>query len=115
MSEDPFTNLDNVPAIPDTCGFIKELYSSPNLSLAYVFLDGKAKKHKHNIMEEVYFVTKGSGFLTISDKKYSIKKGDTIAIPKNTYHFLETHESSLEVLVITHPKFDVNDVILSEE
>ena len=103
--------LYNVNPILDACGEIRELASSPNVSLAYVSLDGVAKKHKHYVMEELYFITKGSGYVTIDDEKYLIKEGDSINIPKERYHFLE---GNLEALVITHPKFIPEDLILEE-
>ena len=66
------------------------------------------------VMEEIYFVTRGEGFLTIRDQKYKIEKGDCVSIPKKQQHFLETEQGDLEVLVITHPKFFREDVILED-
>lgn len=111
-----FMPLQAAKPIQDACGTIRELYSSENLSLAYINLTGQAKKHKHSVMEEIYFVVKGEGNLIIGKDKYSIEQGDTISIPKETYHFLETEkDSELEVLVITHPKYSNEDVILEDK
>lgn len=104
-------NLKDVKKFPDTCGFIRELYSSKNLSLAFVELNGKATRHKHNFLEEVYFIVEGNGYITIGDKKCVVAKGDTISIPKKTWHFLET-KGFLKVLVVTYPKFSQKDVIV---
>jgi mannose-6-phosphate isomerase-like protein (cupin superfamily) len=108
---DYFVHIDEVDPIKDACGEIRELLSTENMSHAYVTLHGVAKEHKHHIMEEVYTIIKGQGYITISGNKYDIEKGDTISIPKNEWHYLESH-SGLELLVVTSPRFDPKDVIL---
>lgn len=110
-----FKHIEDVTPIQDTCGLIRELYKSEGMSLAYATLDGKAKRHKHLVMEEVYFVVKGNGYLTVDDDKFKVEEGDTVSIPKGSWHFLEAEKKSpLEVLVATHPKFTLDDVILEE-
>ena len=108
-----FVHLDEVKAIPDTCGEIKELSATDSMSMAYVTLKGRAKEHRHLKMEEMYFITFGQGYLTLSGQKYEIEKGDSISIPKNEWHYLESN-SGLELLVATSPRFDPQDVILKE-
>ena len=105
-----FVHLEEVKPIEDTCGEIRELYQSDNLSLAHVSLSGKAKSHMHHVMEEVYYITKGSGHLTIGEERYPIEEGDTVGIPKEIPHYLET-EDKLELIAVTHPKFSLDDVI----
>ncbi|MBW2991556.1 cupin domain-containing protein [Candidatus Woesearchaeota archaeon] len=113
---DNFIPFHTVKPIKDACGTIRELYSSKNLSLACVNLKGEAKKHKHSKIEEVYFVVKGEGSLSIGEDKYRIEQRDTISIPKDTYHYLESEQGSeLEVMVITHPKYSNEDVILEDK
>lgn len=110
---DYFRHIEDVVSIEDTCGTIKELYKSEGMSLAYATVEGKAKSHKHNVMEEVYFVVKGQGYLTVDSNKHKIEEGDLVSIPKGSWHFLESEkENALEVLVATHPKFNLEDVIL---
>ncbi|MBW3001279.1 cupin domain-containing protein [Candidatus Woesearchaeota archaeon] len=113
---DNFIPFNAVQAIKDACGTIRELYSSQALSLAYVNLKDQAKKHKHSVMEEVYFIVKGEGSLSIGEDNYRIEQGDTISIPQDTFHFLEAEQGSeLEVLVVTHPKYSIEDVILEDK
>ena len=108
---DYFVHTDEVDPIPDTCGEIKELIYTEHMSHAYVTLKGVAKAHKHNVMEEVYTIMKGQGYLTVSGNRYAIEQGDTRSIPKNEWHHLES-QSGLELLVVTSPRFDPKDVIL---
>lgn len=105
----------DVKPIEDPCGLLRELYKSENLSIAHVVVLGDARKHMHKEMEEVYYVEKGEGQLVIGDKVLDIRQGDTIPIPKNTWHCLKKLEGKeLEVLVITYPKYDHDDLILEK-
>lgn len=96
----------------DPCGLVWELYNEKNLGLAYFEITGTAREHKHLNTEEMYYVKRGEGNLVVDDKVLCIKKGDSIQIPKNAFHYLKKlRGKSLEVLVITHPRYDPNDFI----
>jgi len=41
--------------------------------------------HMHNA-EEVYLVLSGKGYFIMNNKKFSIKKGNLMTIPKNAWH-----------------------------
>jgi mannose-6-phosphate isomerase-like protein (cupin superfamily) len=106
-------NKSEIKPKEDPCGLLRELYNSENLSIAHVIVQNESKKHMHKKMEEVYYVEKSEGELIIGDKILHIKEGDLIPIPKNTWHFLrKLKHKPLEILVITHPRFDPNDLIL---
>ncbi len=105
----------DVEPIKDPCGLLRELYSSPNLSIAHDTVTGEARKHMHRTMEEVYYVTRGRGQLVLGEDLLEIKEGDLIPLPKNIPHALKRIEGvELEVLVINHPKYNPNDVIFAE-
>jgi mannose-6-phosphate isomerase-like protein (cupin superfamily) len=99
--------------IIDPCGIIQELYNTGNLSISYVEVTGTAKRHIHKKMQEIYRVEKGHGQLILGDKTLEIEKGFSIEIPKDVPHYLKKLDSELEVLVITHPKYDPEDFILA--
>lgn len=104
----------DVPSIEDPCGQLKELYNSNNISIAHVVVSKISKKHKHNKLEEVYFITRGTGIVGIGNKEAEVKTGDTIPIPKNTWHYLKPKGKPFELLAITNPKYDPKDMILEE-
>ncbi len=105
-------NRDVIPFIDDTCGKIQEMHQSKNLSVSYATITGKAKPHKHKVMEEVYYIVKGTGKMVIDKETFKIKSGDIISIPKNKIHYVEkTSVESVEIVVVTHPKFDPSDVL----
>ena len=106
-------NIQEVKPLEDTCGQIRELYHSDNMSVAHVTIKTFAFSHQHRKMEEVYYILSGNGLLYIGEEKFKVLPGDTITIPKNTYHHLENVAfRPLELLVITHPRYDTSDVIL---
>lgn len=106
---------DDVAPKSDACGLIRQLYSSRHLTIAHVEVVGVAKKHSHLIMEEIYYVTKGSGELVLGDKVLKIKEGDTIPIPKNTAHQLRTVDGKpFDIIFVTYPRFDLSDVYFEE-
>ncbi|MCH7759457.1 cupin domain-containing protein [Patescibacteria group bacterium] len=92
---------------------LRELYNSKNISIAHVEVTGTADKHLHRQMEEIYYIEKGQGQLIIGDQILEVKPGDIIPIPKNTWHYLKkTNDQIFEVLVITHPRYNADDLIL---
>ena len=105
-------NKNSVKIIEDVCGVIRELYHSKNLSVSIATMTGKSVPHMHKKMEEIYYVVKGKGKMVIDGELAEIKEGDLISIPKNKFHHVETEPNeSIEVIVVTHPKFDTSDVI----
>jgi len=106
-------NRKNAKIINDVCGKIEEMYSSTNLSLSIATITGKSEPHKHEKMEEFYFILKGKGTIYIDDESKEIGEADLIPIPKNKFHHIETEDDKpIELFVITHPKFDPSDVIM---
>jgi len=104
-------NRSNVKPIEDACGKLQELYNSENISLSYSVITDSSKPHKHKKMEEIYFIVKGEANLKVGDKIYPIKTGDTFSIPKDEYHNIQDVKEVIELVVITNPKFDPDDLI----
>jgi quercetin dioxygenase-like cupin family protein len=48
--------------------------------------------------------------IRIGGKAYAIRAGDIIPIPKNTFHAVTTVDAPIEILVVTHPRFDRKDM-----
>ena len=110
------THKDDVKPIDDPCGELRELYQSDTLGIAHVIFSPKseAKLHLHRVMEEVYYITKGKGKIVIGDKEHDIREGDTVAIPKNVPHkAINPNDEVMEALVVTHPKFMPEDLIMA--
>jgi len=104
-------NRKNVKPTKNACGKLQELYNSDNLSLSYSVITNSSKPHKHKKMEEVYFIIKGKAKLKVGDEIFPIQAGDVFPIPKNEYHNIQDVEKTIELVVITNPKFNPNDLI----
>lgn len=104
-------NRKNIKSIEDACGELQELYNSDNLSLSYSVITDNSKPHKHKKMEEVYFIVKGKAKLKVGDRILPVETGDVFSIPKNEYHNIQNIEETIELIVVTNPKFDPNDLI----
>jgi len=106
VNEEPrpnnYVHIEEVVAKADTCGAIRETYWTEQMSLVHVMVTGKAKPHTHDT-EEVYFILKGEGYLTIDGRKDYVEMGDTIGIPKGKEHFIE---GNLELIVTNTPGFN---------
>jgi mannose-6-phosphate isomerase-like protein (cupin superfamily) len=105
-------NRRNIKPIKDACGKLQELYNSDNLSLSYSVISNDSKPHKHEKMEEVYFIVKGKAKMRVGDEIFPVQSGDVLSIPKHKCHDVRDVEEVIELVVVTHPKFDSNDVII---
>ncbi|MBT4192023.1 MAG: cupin domain-containing protein [Candidatus Diapherotrites archaeon] len=106
---------DDVTPIDSSCGALRELYSSGNIDISHNIVTKDAKKHLHKKMEEVYYITKGEGIVVIGEEEFEVREGDTIPIPKNTWHQLKLAKEPFELIVVIHPKFDASDEIFEGE
>lgn len=101
------TNYDNI--------HVKRISTDSLSSTFAIWIKLKVKMHKHvNHTEQVY-VLEGAGNFTIGDKNQSIKKGDFITIPRNTWHGVEVvSDIPLKVISIQSPEFKGQDRIFKK-
>ena len=109
------THLGELPVIDSPCGALKELFESDALSIAHVVVSSLSKKHFHKKSEEIYYITKGEGFVVFDDKELEVKEGDTITLPRQTPHALRPKKGSFELLAISSPKWVPEDEFEVEE
>lgn len=82
------------------------------MSVAYINITDKSKPHLHKKTEEIYYILKGRGLMTIDDEKQEVETGDMIPVPRNKFHTIEKiSKEPLELLAITNPKYDEEDLI----
>ncbi|MBL7893086.1 MAG: cupin domain-containing protein [Bacteroidia bacterium] len=111
-----FQSLDTIKA---PAGF-ENIYSRPlyadSLASSFViFIKQEVKAHKHITHTEHVYILEGDGEMTLGYKKFKVKKGDVVFIPKNTPHSLKT-TSALPVKVVSlqSPMFDGRDRVFIE-
>ena len=83
------------------------------MSIAHDVLSGKAVSHYHKQTREVYYVITGEAKLYLGSDEHTIRAGDSVPIPVDTYHHLETEKGkTIELLVINSPPWRPDDVYL---
>jgi len=70
------------------------------------------QKHKRR-REMWYFLT--SGKVQIGERRFNVKKGEIVNIPKNTPHRIFADENNVEFLEISFGEFDEKDEIRLED
>lgn len=88
---------------------------SRNQSLAEaVVLPGQATHlHKHRTSEELYFITRGEGRMTLGGRRFEVRTGDTVCIPPGTAHAIEnTGAADLVILCSCAPAYSHGDTEL---
>lgn len=96
--------------------YSRALYTdTSNVSSFVIFIKKEVKAHKHLTHAEHVIVLEGKAEMTLNDKTFSIKKGDIIFIPNNSFHSVKTTSKiPLKVLSIQAPYFDGKDRIFKE-
>jgi mannose-6-phosphate isomerase-like protein (cupin superfamily) len=57
--------------------------------------------HSHDYHEQIYFILKGTGIITVGNEKERVKAGDAIYIPTNTPHgFQNDSDEPCEIICV---------------
>jgi mannose-6-phosphate isomerase-like protein (cupin superfamily) len=92
------------------------LLRGPNCSFNLAQLVTVVKSHYHKDRDEVVYLVRGNGLVTIAGKEYKIWPGYAYLVPKGTIHrFINLGPDAAVVLSIFSPAFDGKDRIFVEE
>lgn len=93
----------------------RPLYSDAEASSFVIFIKKEVKEHRHATHAEHIVVLEGEAEMKVDGKGFTIKKGDVIFVPKNTWHSVKvTSKTPLKVLSLQAPNFDGKDRIFKE-
>lgn len=71
------------------------------------------QRHRHQVTEEIYHVTRGCGLMTLGERQFEICVGDSIAILPGTPHSVENKGSeALHILCCCAPAYSHDDTEL---
>jgi mannose-6-phosphate isomerase-like protein (cupin superfamily) len=71
--------------------------------------------HRHEVTEEIYHVTAGTGVMTLGEENFPIGRGDSILIPPGTPHCVtNTGDTALLILCCCAPAYSHDDTVLLE-
>jgi mannose-6-phosphate isomerase-like protein (cupin superfamily) len=116
-------NLDVMPPFTTKDGSeIRELLAHRNsairnqsLAEARLPVGGSTQEHFHPIAEEIYFITHGTGRMTLEGETSEVKPGDAIAIPPGKRHKLwNTGDVPLRLLCCCAPAYEHTDTVITE-
>lgn len=108
--------LDTIKAPADFENiYSRPLYTDSLASSFVIFIKKEVKAHKHITHTEHVYILEGDGEMTLGDKKFKVKKGDVVFIPKNTPHSLKnTSAIPVKVVSLQSPMFDGKDRVFIE-
>ncbi len=87
-----------------------------SLAEATVTPGSKTRLHWHQITEEIYFILKGRGLMTLGEEVFPVEMGDSVLIPPGRSHRIEnTGKSPLKVLCACSPAYSHEDTELIDE
>jgi len=92
------------------------LLKGPNCSFNLAQLNTVVKNHYHKDHDEVVYLVRGNGLVTIAGKEYRVSPGYAYLVPQGTIHrFVNLGPDPAVVLSIFSPAFDGKDRIFVEE
>ncbi len=67
-------------------------------------------KHQHRATEEIYYVLRGAGRMTVGADVRDVAAGDAVLIPRGAAHTLEnTGREPMTILLVCGPAYSVAD------
>jgi mannose-6-phosphate isomerase-like protein (cupin superfamily) len=92
---DPAVGIAVVPGVAE-----------PGVSLGLAVVEKAIRPHYQKVSDEIYYVLRGRGRLTVNGVSRELGEGDSVAIPKGHVHgFENTGEGPCLVLFASGPKF----------
>ena len=86
---------------------------SQSLAEAIVQQGQQTRLHRHHHSEELYYITKGEGRMTLGEEQFEVKAGDTICILPGTAHCIKnTGTEALHILCMCSPPYSHTDTEL---
>ena len=84
-----------------------------SLAEAIVLPQKSTLLHCHESSEEIYFISSGTGTMTLGNEKKKVKSGDSILIPPGTNHKIEnTGNDMLKILCCCTPPYSHQDTVI---
>lgn len=67
-------------------------------------------RHHHLLTEEIYYITGGTGRMTVGEETRTVAAGDAVFIPRGQTHTLENvGDAPMTILLVCGPAYSVAD------
>jgi mannose-6-phosphate isomerase-like protein (cupin superfamily) len=104
--------LDQTDEIPCSYGDVRRIVTGGKGGVAnvHVVRVTRGDRHFHTGYNEVYYILKGSGVVTLGEARHEIYPGAVVVIPAGVFHSLESAgRESLEFVIFGTPAMSMDD------
>ena len=103
------TQMTKTPVDPAVGIAVVAGVTEPGVSIGMAVVEKNIRPHYQKVSDEIYFVLRGRGKITVGDETRELKEGDVVAIPKGTVHgFENTGPEPCLVVFASGPKFEAD-------
>jgi len=94
---------------------VRHANEKQSLAEARLPVGRKTWLHRHHITEELYYITEGSGLMTLGTEQFEVRVGDSICILPGTEHCIDnTGQVELALLCCCSPAYSHEDTEILE-
>lgn len=98
--------MSQTPMDPDVGITIVTGGELPGVSLGLAVVKDRIRPHYQKVSDEIYYVLRGEGELTVGGETSHIREGDVVIIPKGLVHgFVNSGSTPCLILFSSGPKF----------
>ncbi|SMC76703.1 cupin domain-containing protein [Sporomusa malonica] len=102
-------NMAKTPIDPEVGIAIVEGMAEPGVSMGLAVVKDRIRPHYQKVSDELYYILRGQGIITIGGERQELREGDVVAIPKGQVHgFVNTGKEPCLVLFSSGPKFEAD-------
>lgn len=81
--------------------------AEPGVSVGLAVVEKAIRPHYQKVSDEIYYVVRGRGRLTVGGETRELSEGDVVAIPKGQVHgFENTGSEPCLILFASGPRFE---------
>ncbi|MDX9872518.1 MAG: cupin domain-containing protein, partial [Clostridia bacterium] len=101
---DMLESMKNTPVDPAVGIAVVKGVALPGVSLGMAVVVDKIKPHYQKVSDEIYYILKGQGELTVGEETVLLHEGEAASIPKGQVHgFVNTGDEPCLVLFASGP------------
>lgn len=100
-------DIAKTPVDPDVGIALVQGIAEPGVSIGLAVVQSQIRPHYQKISDEIYFIVRGQGELTVDGETKPLREGDAASIPRGKVHgFINTSTEPCLVLFASGPKFE---------
>jgi mannose-6-phosphate isomerase-like protein (cupin superfamily) len=102
-------NMKKTPVDPAVGIAVVAGAAEPGVSIGLAVVEKSIRPHYQKVSDEIYFVLRGRGKITVGGEARELREGDVATIPKGSVHgFENTGPEPCLVVFASGPKFEAD-------